>query len=549
LAKKLLSNNEHAAAYHGRLVGTNERYIEESIHNIVSHKARIIFVSTTGPQMVKLFCQAYKNNMFYPNYLWIVVDYLLSSLEDEIAVSNCDVHSLHVVLEGSLIVYLTLNNPFSDESYKTKEYLNEYYNEIKSANVSHPLEHDIIYAGCLYDQIWAFALALNDSLQTLSKANISTFDHYQPDMVNIIEKSLLRVNFQGVTGLIKFTENHEVLRNINIYQIINGTTVPSCIYGSHLYQIHNLSFTDCNLTFSDALDDELPTRINLLPKGLVIFMYTCTGLVVGFTTCVLLSMICNRNKPEIKAFSLSVNLLIFMACYLLCASQVISVTLISFYIESEVLFASLCGSEMLINFTSTTLIFLTLFVQLFRISRIFGNKKLRMLSFAYSNWSLMLIATLLACILTAVCITCICIFKLERHHTVDFVMDSFHCLVQEYTYYCGKETSQILIVPAVCTISNFFFLVLNVVFASRTHAITSKMFRNTKKVNFFIACVIIIQCLSIAIVLLLREENLMLIPHMVNYLMALSIVLLSQITLFVPKLFSIARHTIISHYQ
>ena len=67
-----------------------------------------------------------------------------------------------------------------------------------------------IYANTLYDQVWAFALALNSSLLDIEAWNLSFDDYGMGNMKaisDIIKDGLSKVDFQGATGRIMFDRN------------------------------------------------------------------------------------------------------------------------------------------------------------------------------------------------------------------------------------------------------------------------------------------------------------------------------------------------------
>ena len=547
LAKQLLATPNKTFAFHGGLVGINEKLIESSIKKIQTSNSRIVFVSATGPQVAKLLCVAAKENMIYPKYLWILVDFIVSSIEHEASiVGDCNISTIHSVLENSITSLMEIkssNRSFPNtlpNAHFLMEYTQGYVDELEKANVTHALKHDMIYAGFIYDQIWAFTLALNSALPLLLRNNISVEDYgfNQPLATHIIEDSLYRVNFEGITGRISFTKYHEVPGCVNIYQITKGKEIQMCSYGNEL-NATIFSLFDCNLTFSEDLDDDLPIRNMLIPTVALYCLYSVTLCAIILTTAVFLLMYHYRMEPEIKSFSLLINSLIFISCYILCICQIISITLVGFYFSSIDLFSALCNTELLLNYNSVSLISVTLFVQLFRINRIFYNKKLKTLGLVYKNWFLILFALLLLLIPLSIGVIFLGSYLWIQQAVYESV--NLKMFVKERIFYCEENTTKVIIFLIISTVCSSTFLVFNIVLASITRSITHKEFRNAKKINVFIFCVTVIQATSIAVIYLIRIANLMLYSQLINYLVALSTTALCQVILFTPKVYSVFR--------
>lgn len=540
LAKQLILVPNKTVTYHGGLIGTNDRYIDESIAKVKSSKTRIIFVSATGPQIAKLLCKAAKNEMYYPKFLWIIVDFIISSIIDEaIQVSDCSVEMMHSVLEGSVISYFRIESG-NDDTYTLtssflKSYMSEYLKEVKKANISTLLEHDILYAGFLYDQIWTFSIALNNSLSQFSQNNISV-EHYgfnQSLATKIIENSLLEVSFKGITGQIEFTKHREVYGCVDIYQIVNVTEVLSCSYGNVRIDLNDsFEFFDCNLTLPEALD-ELPVNIKVVHISVTCTLYVASLFTLLLTTAVFSLMCYYQKEPEIKSYSLSINSMIFIACYMLCLCQVISTTILGIHIESANLFSVLCNIELLVNYNSVSLISVALFVQLLRINRIFNNKKMKPLGHMYKNWFLILLALFLAFLPILLGTLLLSFFPFRRAESEIFNMEVF---VQERFFYCEEKKNNVIIFILLMTVFSFIFLVFNIILASNTRSITQKEFRNSKKINCFIVSVTIIQGVSMIIIYLIRsEESVRIFSQLVNFVVAFSIAVICQVILFMPK--------------
>ena len=525
--------------YQGGLVDTNDEFINTTLSGIQSSGSRIVIVSATRLETTKLLCYAADKGMYYPNYMWIVIDLGVSYLETEVkSIHGCTVDKLHRALEGSLVSYfkLQLDNTsvFLNASNKSYiEYLKNYQKELEQANVTDVTGTGNKYASILYDQIWAFALSLQIALPELRRNNISIeeYKYGEPNTTAISENALSQVNFQGASGYIKFSKDREMSTSINIYQVINTTEGPPCQYDSSNY------FINCSFQFSDQLDDEIPLHDKLLTVELVSTMYVTTCLCVIFVTSVLCIMTCYRKEPEIKASGFKLNLLKFLACYILCISQFLLTTIVATHL-GYTMFSIICNLEVVLTIKGLDLLYVTLFVQLLRINKIFHNKKLKYLGWFYTDWCLIGLTVILALIpnliLAVVFIKLQLVKKyIEKRHYIGVI------ITKERQYYCDGEYEEMLIIfRSLSLVYNSIFLVINIILASRTRKITVHQFKNTKKVNIFMVSIFIIQGISIVIVYILKESGFVLYTYLIDYIVVLSITILCQVSLFMPKIVS-----------
>ena len=104
-----------------------------------------------------------------------------------------------------------------------------------------------IYANSLYDQVWAFALALKSSLLDIEAQNLS-FDNYAIGntkvISGIIKEKLSKVDFQGAPGRIMFDRNQSIPSFVDIKQIKNGKEILIGVYDPFQKNITHQNFPD-----------------------------------------------------------------------------------------------------------------------------------------------------------------------------------------------------------------------------------------------------------------------------------------------------------------
>ena len=76
-----------------------------------------------------------------------------------------------------------------------------------------------------YDALWATALALNNSIDTLclSGVSLSNYTHGHKEATNIIREEMCKLKFQGISGEIQFDRKTGFCeRTICIEELFNG---------------------------------------------------------------------------------------------------------------------------------------------------------------------------------------------------------------------------------------------------------------------------------------------------------------------------------------
>ena len=485
---------------------TDVQFQDGALDEIKNEGGRIIFVAANSMETASLLCRAAERGMLYPDYMWIITDYVLSFLE---SANQCENALLHHALNGSLLSYFSLEprnktmKLINGDTYSTYE--SNYYKEldIVADEYNQALDGDHEYAAILYDQVWAFALALNNSLPELSRRNLSVSDIGSlgySEAKEILEKELSQLDFRGASGRIRFNNKREVSTPIDLYQVINGQQklVGNC-------RIDNSSVTYCNITLTEippSSELDVVTKVLKLPMAVIIIMYIITAITVVLITTVMVLFLYNRKRPEIKGTGWKLSILQFLACYLLCLSMIL-VTLQA-HLHSGCI--ACCPIQIGLHINAINLIVIISFVRVVRVYQIFHNKRLKNLGWCYSNWFLAFISTLLSSIPVIIVMAW---FFSNPQGTIasmtEIVFDDdrkyrYHLVTQLYYCTVGIEGSNIVFLVLVLTFL-LTFMLANVILASQTRKSYPNV-KNTKKLillmsTMWILAVSFVSCLVI----------------------------------------------------
>ena len=205
-----------------------ENYIP--LKSIREHFLRVIIVFSPPELSRSLLCLAYLQNMAFPNYQWIFRTLVAQDFVGTTFRYNedgCSTEEIHSALTGQLNIFESLT-PISDTTVTYSgltypQYLKSYHIQIdKYKDRLHIASQETYWACPAYDVTWAFALALNGSLDELYQSNITFTEkdlHRQREITEIIRSHMIDIDFKGITGHIKFgNESQRKEETIDLFQ-------------------------------------------------------------------------------------------------------------------------------------------------------------------------------------------------------------------------------------------------------------------------------------------------------------------------------------------
>ena len=524
--EKVKARPDMELVYRGALLQLSN--IEQTFQGILDNRARIIFLSTTAPEAARIFCLAAENNMKWPNYVWVMADYLAEVILEH---DYCSQEQLLDVMEGSLITYFSLKPDncsqvlVSNGTYQ--DYFDKYNVELKKVREDYPnvtIRGETLYGGIIYDEVWAFALALHDALPELESRNLSiaTYGFGQPKITAILEKYLQQVDFIGATGRISFTNNSEVSNAIKIFQVKNGTQVTVGVYDARMPG--NLT-----ITIANPPSDDLENKTTLYHISVFVILLITTIAVTSLVTVVGVLLIILRNHFEIRASSPKLTILIFGGCYLECIAAFLIVLQYS-RVWPDLWFTILCNLEFWFGLIGIYLIMATTLLKVARIFRIFTH-------FGKTGkfWS----DPSLICLILLICaLPCLLLFvwvPLDLHqytyksiyHTETipvYIELLVHCSCRYYTLW----TSILSCYVGILIVGLIFFAV-------QTRHINRQSFKDTKKVNAFAFFMTLVFSILFTLQRILNLLEQYVYANVVLCFMYLSVCFICQLFLFIPK--------------
>ena len=337
----------------------------EILEDIIKEESRVAYFSITHRESSDVLCDAYFHKFFWPDYVYIFVD---SSLEEILAnTDKCTRDQLLLATEGIILLLNRLSN--SNTANQSEINYEQYNRKLMSEVNTNSLGGMQYYANVLYDQIWAFAFAINNSLSKIqTNMNSSSKDNvnYSPHIRSILTQELKNISFQGASGNIQFNENQEVLTMIDIIQVRNGTQV---IIGEYNPHTENLTFKS-NFSRDKIPDGSFEIRHDAIPQWLGVLVALFQGILLVLLAITCVYIVHWRNAPEVKSISLRVSILILSGCFMVMLSSLFY-NLENFSNASATSITIFCNLESWLFLYGINLILVALLFRLLRVFIIF----------------------------------------------------------------------------------------------------------------------------------------------------------------------------------
>ena len=380
---------------------------------------------------------------------------------------------------------LTNSTWLKNEDYKSflERYEREFRN-MRMLNSEYGLSKDLTSGRFLYDEIWALALAVNNSIPVLKDRNLS-IDNYtigRPEITEVIEEQLAYVRFQGASGWVEFNQYRGVSTPVDVFWKVNSTSRLVGVYDP-LNSSHFKLDIDSNLLPLDRLPEQF-AKIDII---LAVFLYTIAVVIVLLTSVQLILFLYYRNHSIIKASSLYLSLFMFAGCYLLCIAAILSTT--TFYSKISLQdFNPILSIQELIACNGLMLVLVALFIKMLRIYRIFSLKLQRDIGSCWGRFPLVII-TLILTIFPNIVLIIIAATLNHTSQTYDVTLDTGSRLYLQVHF--NVMTAGHIVAALFITVYIAFFTLANVYLATNTRKIRYSNFKDTKKINLYIAIVVV----------------------------------------------------------
>ena len=446
--------------------------ISNVVDEIAEANVRSIILSVHPSIAIQILCEAYKSNLKWPDYVWIMFDYQLDDLViDDVCFQN--------ITEGILLFQLFPNELMELTTLAHSKSCWNYLN----GTISQKLENENSLTFLIYNAILTL---------TVASQNKSSVDW----------------------------ENFNCSNNVvYVYQISrNGLQNRVGFYDGSLHMMTRF----CRVFSCRELD--LPVVLKDFPLG---YLLVLPSLCIITNTVLLVLYIYFRNEPSIKSTSISLSLLIFLACYFL---SVYTITLI-IHSSQRLLSIDLCTVQIWLNGIglSVPLLLATVLVKMLRVYRIFTQHKILKPKVYTSTYAHFVYAFLI--ISPAIIMLLLWTFLDPYHNDIQY---SEHPGIITVTVNCTSKNEYVWY--ALLLIYTLLLSLMVVVIAIKSRKIRLKHFNDTKKVHLFLFLTFFFGIYTFALFWIFEIADIYgEVPTYILYAGHLIVVFLCHTFLFIPK--------------
>ena len=500
-------------------------YIPLALITNLPNTPRVVLLFTTYEYACRILCLALTDYpmLLFPSYQFVMMETISSDFE----VCNvdfyfnkrryhCSKESIESALEGSIHFHYRLKPKsenatiVSGELYST--YWDHYTTACTIANV--PTTE---WANTYYDALWSLVLSFNNSFSKLS-IPLEYYKFGQRNITDVIAAEIPNVTFQGASGQISFDhERGYSERVVDIFQVVKGQALQVAQYQKNCTLAVKAEARFVANSF-EAVENKIPLYATILSFLIV----SLAGLLI--VALQILSIV-YRNYESIKATSPRLTHLVYIGCYLLTVSVIIT-TFFHSLPSTSINYPAACTIDLWCNLCGITLILATVCAKTWRLYRIFVH---------YLDPGRMLTdGALLVYILTATGV--MGILCLAWSVSSPLRRDEFRMIGR------GRDIR----VVARCSSNNFYIwygisfgcviiiMIATVILAILTRKVKYKLFR-TKLVTVFIYSLAGLLGIGIPIYLLLKLQNAPIYAQHLSYTLFIDTILFLCIgLLFVP---------------
>ena len=463
-------------------------------------RARIAYIIAPDSWSAAVLCEAFRMKAVYPGYVYIFRENSMAGILNATESTGCTTVELRESMEGVFFIRYDLvadaeTRLISKLTYR--EHIQEYIKRVKeiesSRNMS--LDRDNVFANVMYDQVWAFALALRASIEKLEAAHVN-LENTQWNQSSFIAETLRSqfpdISFQGATGHVSFNSDNEKDSLLRIFQVQDkreemvGEFYSRFNESACLGNATQLNTRSGLCLFDNLVEpppDSFETRIALLPFWFSTLIYIIIAICIAVSTITLITLyIVFRDRPEVKASSISLSVIMLIGCYFTYVGALMSNLSRGHNIGDFVIFTTICNGEVWFGIIGMTLVLSALLMRLLRVKCIF--KAYGKLDKKFLNDRYLIMCILAICFgIVLIMVAWTVIDSCRKFTTVTYKSAATPPYFESLSY-CGSvywSTWLSLVLSY-----NGVLMVLVVILAVQTRKIKLSNFKDTKKINLFI---------------------------------------------------------------
>ncbi|KRX53962.1 Gamma-aminobutyric acid type B receptor subunit 2 [Trichinella sp. T9] len=512
--------------------------IREGLKHLKAKDARIIIGEFNVSLAAAVFCEAYSQKLYGPEYVWIIPgyhqDYWWLSKTDQLP---CSRFQLRKALEGHFALRFTVIRSDTTRVWSDKtaaQYDAEYRAKCKPPHCQYSKYH-----GYVYDGLWTIAQAAENLITTM----IMRGKHFNPeqdlldsdrDVMGAWKLALMEaidsLEFEGVTGKVRFYQN-ERLGRIRIVRFQNQsyTAVGEYDGAEDRFTLFGQRIIWQNGSPpADAIQEVIIRRY--VDYSVFYIMCSLVAICIMLAIALLTVNIYFRNHKFIKMSSPNVNNLIILGSIMTYCSVILLG--IDTNMVSELDYSRMCTAKVWILCFGFTLAFGSMFAKTWRVHSIFNDIHLH--KKAIKDYKLFLIVGVLLLIDVLILSTWLIIDPMQMavKQLPTEKDERSNLLIKPTIEYC--KTDYTVVFQALLYGYKGIFLVLGCFLAWETRNVNVPALNDSKYIGMSVYNVVLVCGVGVAISFILQDQI-----NECYIIISMFIIFCTTITLalvFVPKI-------------
>ncbi|XP_020897182.1 gamma-aminobutyric acid type B receptor subunit 1 isoform X3 [Exaiptasia diaphana] len=335
--------------------------------------ARIIFGNFFGQGARRVFCEAYKREMYGPRYLWLLLGYIEKNwwLEKDDAI-ECTAEQMLAAANYHLAtdyLWQARDNLKTVSGKTVKQFFQEYNSRV-------PVKRRDDHSSYAYDAVWAMALALNRTLTKMPEIRLDQLAYGQNQTIDLLIEELDNSSFTGITGPVAFTDKRNRAGDTRITQFIGGKHIQVGLYVNKLKKINWTGYNPIVWQGDSPPADRMQRMYKIQSTSLILYVF----MIVVSSLCIIVALFFlwfntkHRQIRFIKMSSPNLNNVIILGCI------VNYISVVTFGLDGGLVntgYDVICASRAWVLSLGFSLAYGAMFSKTWRVHTIFTNRKLK----------------------------------------------------------------------------------------------------------------------------------------------------------------------------
>nr|XP_054774082.1 gamma-aminobutyric acid type B receptor subunit 2-like [Lytechinus pictus] len=178
----------------------------DAIQRLKQKDVRIIVGNFYENTARKVFCEAYKHDLYGASYVWFLVGYYTPDWQHRVDPNevDCSPHQILLASEGYLTATWSMNGRKEKPTITGRT--PQQFRDDMAAILGHVIDlngQDV--AANAHDAMWAIALGLNASIPEIAPRTLEQYTYGDEGMVDIFKAKIEQTEFDGVSGPVSFS--------------------------------------------------------------------------------------------------------------------------------------------------------------------------------------------------------------------------------------------------------------------------------------------------------------------------------------------------------